>query len=518
MRTNLPITNTEHLLSENALLISTTDLQGNITLFNQDFQEYSGFSYDELMGASHNIVRHPDTPAPAFSEMWHHLQNDKPYMILVKNRRKNGDHYWVNAFVTATKENGKVIGYQSVRTKPTRQDVEQGQRCYDRLNKGRARISVKDFEIHRALPTICVLGSVAGGILNWSLELSGALALGSSVAGGVVAGLVSISCLSSYRALVRKSKQYINSDMLNEMYADNISGIGQLTTHIAMANAQTKTILERVSHSAKDLTTLSEDAAVVANQTNSSLASQAAEIINMQEAFSEMVSSVSEVAKNVQLTADETTLVSKESISSKALMDTTITDINRLASGLENVVSRLASLRLASNEIGSILEVITGIAEQTNLLALNAAIEAARAGEQGRGFAVVADEVRSLATKTQESTEKIKATIDKLQNESKEAETVTHQAMEQVTSCVDKVVKSGESMTTITGSIETINRMNTQNSTTAEEQRIVSGNVHNMFSSISEEIKATEDMSLKNSETAQALSTSVKQIMQSLTT
>jgi len=199
-------------------------------------------------------------------------------------------------------------------------------------------------------------------------------------------------------------------------------------------------------------------------------------------------------------------------------MDTTISDINRLANGLEDVVSRLASLRVASNEIGSILEVITGIAEQTNLLALNAAIEAARAGEQGRGFAVVADEVRSLATKTQESTEKIKATIDKLQNESKEAETVTQQAMVQVTSCVDNVVKSGESMTTITGSIETINRMNMQNSATAEEQRIVSGNVHNMFTSISDEIKATEEMSQQTATSSEGLSKSVKEIMQSLTT
>jgi len=518
MRTNLPITNSEHLLSEKALLISTTDLQGNITLFNKDFQEYSGFSHEELMGASHNIVRHPDTPAAAFAEMWHHLQSDKPYMILVKNRRKNGDHYWVNAFVTAIKENGKVIGYQSVRTKPSRQNVEQAQRTYDRLNKGSSRFSLGDIELTKSLPLTCLFGSVVGGIINFSIGLTGIGALMTTLGAGVGASIVAMAALGGYRELVANSRLYINSDTLNEMYANSTSGVGQLTTHLAMANGQTRTILERVTHSAKDLTSLSEDAAVVANQTNTSLASQASEIINMQEAFSEMVSSVSEVAKNVQLTAEETQLVSQESSTSKSLMDTTISDINRLANGLEDVVSRLASLRVASNEIGSILEVITGIAEQTNLLALNAAIEAARAGEQGRGFAVVADEVRSLATKTQESTEKIKATIDKLQNESKEAEAVTQQAMVQVTSCVDNVVKSGESMTTITGSIETINRMNTQNSATAEEQRIVSGNVHNMFTSISDEIKATEEMSQQTATSSEGLSKSVKEIMQSLTT
>jgi len=518
MRTNLPITNKEHMLTDNALLISTTDLQGNITLYNQDFQDYSGFSKEELDGAPHNLIRHPDTPPAAFAEMWHHLQNDKPYMIMVKNRRKNGDHYWVNAFVTAIKEGNKVIGYQSVRTKPSRADVEQAQHTYDRLNKGRIRLSFNDLQISKTLPIACLLGGVVGGAINYTLELSGIAAFATSIGSGICFGIFTIASLGSYKELVAKSKQYINSSTLNEMYANSTSGVGQLTTHLAMANAQTRTILERVTHSAKDLTTLSEDAAVVANQTNSSLASQAQEIVNMQEAFAEMVSSVSEVASNVQLTAEETQLVSQETSSSKALMNTTISDINRLATGLESVVSRLASLRLASNEIGSILEVITGIAEQTNLLALNAAIEAARAGEQGRGFAVVADEVRSLATKTQESTEKIKATIDKLQNESVEAEKVTHQVMEQANSCVDNVIKSGDSMETISGSIETINKMNTQNSATAEEQRIVSGNVHHMFTSISDEIKATEEMSAQNAKSSAGLSQSVKEIMQSLTT
>ena len=131
--------------------------------------------------------------------------------------------------------------------------------------------------------------------------------------------------------------------------------------------------------------------------------------------------------------------------------------------------------------------------------------------------AVVADEVRSLANKTQESTEKIKATIDKLQSESVEAENVTHKVMEQVTSCVDAVVQSGRSMDTIAGSIETINRINTQNSATATQQRVVSGNVHDMFTSITDEIKASEVMSQQNAKTSEELSSSVRQIMQSLT-
>jgi len=518
MRTNLPITNNEHMLTDDALLISTTDLQGKITLYNKDFLDYSGFTRAELDGADHNLVRHPDVPSAVFAEMWHHLKTDQPYMILVKNRRKNGDHYWVNAFVTAIKENGQVIGYQSVRTKPSRDEVALAQKLYARLNKGKSRLNIKDIDINTSMPVLALLAAAIPAVANFSLNLSSTAALGLTLVSGAVIALAARSLLSNYRQLVKQSTQYINSKTLNELYADDTSGIGQLKTHLKMSQGQTRTILERVRHSSKDLTGLSLDAAEVAVQTNDSLANQGREITGMQSAFDQMIASVSEVAENVQLTADETSLVSKETVQSQSLIENTISDINLLANGLENVVSRLSSLRQASNEIGSILEVITGIAEQTNLLALNAAIEAARAGEQGRGFAVVADEVRSLATKTQESTEQIKATIDKLQAESVEAENVTQKSMIQVTSCVDNVNKSGVSISKISQAIESINKMNTQNSTTAEEQRVVSNNVQEMFTSIGDEIKATETLSQKTAHSSDELSKSVRQIMQSLAT
>ena len=518
MRTNLPITNNELMLTDNALLISTTNLQGKITLYNEDFQKYSGFTREELDGADHSVVRHPDVPSPVFAEMWHHLKSDQPYMILVKNRCKNGDHYWGNAFVSAIKEDGRVIGYQSVRTKPSRKEVELAQKLYNRLNADKGRLSVGDIEPATALPVVALIAGAAPAIASFSLGLEGLVALGISVAGGVMMAGLSSSLLSGYRALVAESKLYINSPTLNELYSDSTNGIGQLKTHLKMTQGQTRTILERVRHSSKDLTGLSADAAEIAIHTNESLASQGREIISMQSAFDQMIASVSEVAQNVQLTAEETNLVSTETIKSRQLMTQTVGDINVLADGLQNVVSRLSSLRVASNEIGSILEVITGIAEQTNLLALNAAIEAARAGEQGRGFAVVADEVRSLATKTQESTEQIKKTIDKLQRESIEAENVTQQAMIQVKTCVNNVTLSGRSIENISGSIDSINKMNTQNSATAEEQRVVSGNVQEMFTSISDEIKATEVLSQQTAKSSDELSKSVTQIMQSLAT
>ncbi|EMP54449.1 methyl-accepting chemotaxis sensory transducer with Pas/Pac sensor [Marinobacter santoriniensis NKSG1] len=123
MKKNLPVTQTERTFPEHQKLISSTDLKGRIRHCNDAFVDVSGFSREELIGKAHNIVRHPDMPPEAYENMWGHLKAGKPWMGMVKNRCKNGDFYWVSAYVTPVTENGKVVGYESVRTCPDRTDV-----------------------------------------------------------------------------------------------------------------------------------------------------------------------------------------------------------------------------------------------------------------------------------------------------------------------------------------------------------------------------------------------------------
>ncbi|HSN47032.1 MAG TPA: PAS domain-containing methyl-accepting chemotaxis protein, partial [Casimicrobiaceae bacterium] len=139
MRKNLPVTQQEHILPEGTSLVSKTDLKGRITYCNPAFIETSGFDRHELMGAPHNLVRHPDMPEAAFADLWATVKDGLPWSGVVKNRRKNGDHYWVCANVTPVKEGSQVVGYMSVRTTPSRAEIEAADALYARMREGTAR-------------------------------------------------------------------------------------------------------------------------------------------------------------------------------------------------------------------------------------------------------------------------------------------------------------------------------------------------------------------------------------------
>lgn len=138
MRVNEPVTQREYEFPDNATLMSTTDTQSYIAYANAAFVEVSGFSREEIEGKPHNIVRHPDMPPEAFADMWATLKAGQPWTALVKNRRKNGDHYWVRANATPVVRNGRTSGYMSVRTKPTREEIAGAEALYKDFRTGQA--------------------------------------------------------------------------------------------------------------------------------------------------------------------------------------------------------------------------------------------------------------------------------------------------------------------------------------------------------------------------------------------
>ena len=184
MRNNQPITGNERTFPAQQRLISTTDLKGQITYCNDAFIEISGFSRDELIRAPHNLVRHPDVPPAVFAHMWETLKAGRPWMGIVKNRCKSGDHYWVNAYVVPVLDDGKVTGYESVRSKPTAEQVQRAQALYLRINGGKAAIPNRDRwlpVLQNWLPFILVsqVGFLVGAWLDstWGFAAAAALSI-----------------------------------------------------------------------------------------------------------------------------------------------------------------------------------------------------------------------------------------------------------------------------------------------------------------------------------------------------
>ena len=483
MRKNLPVTQTEYPLDQHGELISATDEKGRIRYANEAFVKVSGFDCDELEGTAHNIIRHPDMPEAAFANMWETLKADQSWMGIVKNRRKNGDHYWVNAFVTPAYENGRKVGYESVRAIPEREHVERAERVYQAINRGRtfkrrwyhgltcrlagtwivgfllALATVMQVAAPAMQVTLLALIFLAGGIASW----------------GFTAGI---------RHVVRRARAQFDNSVMEAVYTGRRDDSAALELGQRYMEAKLRTVLGRIDDKAEHVAASAATMASSVEQTASGVERQQNEIDQVATAMNEMVSTIQEMAGNSARAAEAANHAVQETGSGQGVVDDTISVINRMASEVEATAEKLGKLEASTEEIDKILSVIREIAEQTNLLALNAAIEAARAGEHGRGFAVVADEVRSLSQRTDESTVTIRNMIETLQTGAREAMSAMRASQEQASEGVDKAQAAGESLNSIRDAVGQITEMNTQIATAVEEQSAVSEEINRNVTSI----------------------------------
>jgi methyl-accepting chemotaxis protein len=289
---------------------------------------------------------------------------------------------------------------------------------------------------------------------------------------------------------------------------DISSGDGDLTTRLegkgktefawvaASFNTFVKKIVKTITiinDASEKVASASLNLAQITELTEQGVERQLTETTQVATAMEEMTATVQEVARNAVSASDAASTADTEADTGKSIVTQAVDQINQLASEVENAANVIHELENDSNSIGEVLSVIQGIAEQTNLLALNAAIEAARAGEQGRGFAVVADEVRTLASRTQNSTLEIQQTIERLQNRAKQAVSVMDNGRRQAASSVEQAASAGESITTISERIDIINDMNNQIAGAAEEQSAVAEEINRNINNIN---SATNETSI----------------------
>ena len=494
MKTNLPVTHIEDDYSSSSNILSTTNLKGAITYVNEDFVRVSGFSREELLGSNHNMVRHPDMPPAAFKMLWDRVKNDNSWMGVVKNRCKNGNHYWVDAYVTPIKRQGRIDEYQSVRRKPERTVVDRAEKLYARLSAGKTPGFLKGYYMPfwlrlMLLVIVPMAGGGAGSLMTESIPAF--LAIWSAVALISMAGIY--LSLQPLRKLVEHSKGVVSDPVAQHVYTGRADELGQIRLAMKMLESETAGLIGRISDSSGTLTTGVSGLSAAVEQSQDGVRRQFSETDQVAAAVNEMTTSIQEVAQSAQSSSDAAAQGLDEVSSGKRVVDDSVDAIHTLKEEISRAAEVIRDVEESSRSISGILDVIREIAEQTNLLALNAAIEAARAGEAGRGFAVVADEVRSLATRTQSSTEEIRKMIERLQTGSQRAVDAMESGQNQADTCVEHSAKTVESLDTILQSIQLISEMSTQIAVAVEQQSSVADEINRSVFSI-------RDMSEQNLE------------------
>ena len=450
------VTQNEYPLNDDTTLMSTTDLNSYMTHANDTFVKVSGYQLEELMGQPHNMVRHPDMPKAAFADMWYTLQQGEPWSGIVKNRRKNGDHYWVRANAVPMVRGGQVTGYMSIRTRAKAEEIAAVEPLYKALNEGRCNKRVhKGLVVSKGwlgkLPAMPLRWRVRGVMtaLFAMLAVSLVATHASWAAMGVSAAVMLLGTMLFEQQIVRpvenvarQALRVATGDRNSVEHLNRSDELGLTLRAIGQLGLMCRWLINDVSNQVVSVRDGSDRLA----KGNEDLNDRTRQTV---ENVQHTVATMNQMAASVQSNSETAAAADKLSMVASGAA-------SEGGNAMQTVVKTMDEIADSTQRIGSITKLINDIAFQTNILALNAAVEAARAGEQGKGFAVVAGEVRHLASRSANAANDIRKLIDA--------------SASKVQSGSDQVHAAGRTMDDIVEQVQNVTRLIAQISHSTSEQ------------------------------------------------
>ncbi|HIF4689332.1 TPA: methyl-accepting chemotaxis protein [Citrobacter koseri] len=489
-------------LDDDTTLMSTTDLQSYITHANDTFVQVSGFTLNELLMQPHNLVRHPDMPKAAFADMWYTLRQGEPWSGIVKNRRKNGDHYWVRANAVPMVREGRVTGYMSIRTRATDEEIAAVEPLYKALNEGRS-----NKRIHKGLVVRKGwLGKLPAIPIRWRVRsvmaLTGVVLMAAMAQMGVAWPALFVNALLMLAGtavfewqivrpienVARQALKVATGERNSVSHLNRSDELGLMLRAVGQLGLMCRWLINDVSSQVSSVRNGSETLA----KGNDDLNKHTRQTVeNVQQTVTTMNQMAESVKKN------STTASAADKLSSAASSAAT-----QGGEAMETVIKTMDDIADSTQQIGTITTLINDIAFQTNILALNAAVEAARAGEQGKGFAVVAGEVRHLASRSASAANDIRKLIDASASRVQSGSEQVHAAgrtmddivaqVQNVTQLIAQIshstLEQADGLSSLTRAVDELNHITQKNAEVVEESAQVSAMVKHRASRLEDAV------------------------------